>query len=75
MESVPPSGTKGFAMLVLSRRIGETVVIEGDIEVAIVAIHGDRVKLGIKAPPLVRVDRQEIHDLRSDRRCVAVEAV
>jgi carbon storage regulator len=51
-------------MLVLSRRIGETIVIDGDIQVTIVAIQGDRVRLGVAAPPTVRVDRQEIHERR-----------
>lgn len=52
-------------MLVLSRRVGETLIIDGEIEVTVVAVQGDRVRLGIKAPPSVRVDRQEIHDRRS----------
>jgi carbon storage regulator len=51
-------------MLVLSRRVGETLIIDGDIEVTVVAVQGDRVRLGIKAPPAVRVDRQEIHQRR-----------
>ena len=51
-------------MLVLTRRIGERIVIDGDIEVTIVAIKGDRVRVGITAPPTVRVDRQEIHERR-----------
>jgi carbon storage regulator len=51
-------------MLVLSRRVGETLIIDGDIEVVVIAVQGDRVRIGIKAPPSVRVDRQEIHDRR-----------
>ncbi len=51
-------------MLVLSRRVGETVVIEGDICVTVVAVQGNRVRLGITAPAAVRVDRQEVHQHR-----------
>ena len=53
-------------MLVLTRRVDETIVINGDIHVTVVAIRGDQVRLGITAPPSVRVDRQEIHERRND---------
>jgi carbon storage regulator len=49
-------------MLVLTRRIGEQIVIDGVITVAVVAIRGDKPRLGITAPPCVRVDRSEVHD-------------
>src|SRR5262249_40014415 len=53
------------AMLVLSRRPGEEVVIAGTIRMTIIAAKGDRVRLGIVAPPSVRVDRQEVQDRRA----------
>ncbi len=49
-------------MLVLTRRIGETIVIGGNIRVTVVSIQGDRIRLGIGAPPSVPVHRQEVHD-------------
>jgi carbon storage regulator len=49
-------------MLVLSRRVGETVVIEGDIRVTVVSVTGNKVRLGITAPEGVRVDRLEVHN-------------
>jgi carbon storage regulator len=52
-------------MLVLTRRIGEKIVIDGNIEVTVVAIRGDRVRIGINAPDSVRVDREEIHERRA----------
>lgn len=52
-------------MLVLSRRVGETIVINGDIQVTIVAVKGDRIRLGIQAPDYVSVDRQEVHERRT----------
>jgi peptidylprolyl isomerase len=55
-------------MLVLTRRIGEKIVIEGGISVTVVAIRGDKARLGINAPPSVRVDRSEIHERRQTSR-------
>lgn len=49
-------------MLVLTRRPGEQIVIGDGIRVTVVSVGPGRVKIGIEAPPNVRVDRQEIHD-------------
>ncbi|MDI6874891.1 MAG: carbon storage regulator CsrA [Actinomycetota bacterium] len=49
-------------MLVLTRKIMESVVIGDDIEVFILEIKGDRVRLGIKAPREVSVHRREIYE-------------
>jgi carbon storage regulator len=51
-------------MLVLTRRVGEVIVIDNDIKVTVVSVKGDKVRLGITAPDYVRVDRQEIHERR-----------
>jgi carbon storage regulator len=51
-------------MLVLTRRIGEEIVIDGSIRVTVVAVQEGRVRLGVTAPEHVRVDRQEIHERR-----------
>jgi carbon storage regulator len=48
-------------MLVLTRKVGETVVIDGGIEVTITAIDGNRARLGVSAPPDTRIDREEVH--------------
>jgi len=48
-------------MLVLTRRVGEEIVIGDMVRVKIVAIHNDRVKLGITAPQQVTVHREEVH--------------
>lgn len=53
-------------MLILSRRVGEEIVINGNIRVIVTAIVGNRVRLGIIAPPSVQVDRDEIHARRVD---------
>jgi len=47
-------------MLVLTRKAGEKIVIDGNIEVTIVEIQGNRVRLGIKAPDSVRILRFEL---------------
>jgi carbon storage regulator len=46
-------------MLVVTRRIGEEVLIAGNIRVAVVAVEGNQVRLGITAPPPVAVGRRE----------------
>jgi peptidylprolyl isomerase len=51
-------------MLVLTRRIGEQIVIDGVIGVTVVAIQGEKVRLAISAPLSVRVDRSEVHQRR-----------
>ncbi len=53
-------------MLVLTRRIGEEIVIGGNIRVTITAIKGDKVRIGVSAPPDVRVDRAEVHARRQE---------
>jgi carbon storage regulator len=49
-------------MLVLTRRPTESIVIANNIKITVVSVGPGRVKLGIEAPPNVRVDRKEIHD-------------
>jgi carbon storage regulator len=47
-------------MLILTMRLGETIRIGADIEVCIVEIKASQVRIGIKAPRNVPVDREEI---------------
>lgn len=47
-------------MLILTRRMGETLMIGSDISVTIVGLNGNQVKLGINAPKDVPVHREEI---------------
>jgi len=49
-------------MLVLRRHVGESIVIAGNIRVCVVSVRGDKVRIGIDAPPDVQVDRSEVHD-------------
>ena len=49
-------------MLILSRKPGESVVIDGHIRVKVVRVEGEVVKLGIEAPVTVPVHRQEVYE-------------
>ncbi len=49
-------------MLVLSRQRDETIVIGDDIEITIVDIRGEKVRLGINAPAHISVHRKEVYD-------------
>ncbi len=51
-------------MLVLSRKVGEQIAIDGDIRLTVVAIQGKQVRIGIAAPSSVLVDREEIRERR-----------
>ncbi len=49
-------------MLILSRKLGESIVIDGNIRVKIMRVDGDVVKVGIEAPASVPVHRQEVYE-------------
>jgi carbon storage regulator len=53
-------------MLALTRRVGETLVIDDNIRLTVVEVVGQKVRLGITAPPEVSVDRQEVHERRHE---------
>jgi carbon storage regulator len=48
-------------MLVLTRKINESIKIGKDIEITVLAINGEQVKLGIYAPKYVEIHRKEIY--------------
>ncbi len=48
-------------MLALSRKIGESIIIGNDIELTILEVKGDQVKIGINAPKSIPVYRKEIY--------------
>ena len=48
-------------MLILSRKIGEKILITGDITITVVRIEGDKVRLGISAPDHIIVNREELN--------------
>lgn len=48
-------------MLVLTRRIGETIMIDDDISVTVLGVKGNQVRIGVNAPKGVAVHREEIY--------------
>lgn len=50
-------------MLALTRKKGESIIINDDIEVVILSVSGEQVKLGIVAPKEIPVHRKEIYEL------------
>jgi carbon storage regulator len=59
-------------MLVLSRQRDETIMIGDDIEITIVDIRGDKVRLGITAPATIPVHRKEVYDaIQRENRAAA----
>ncbi|WP_432633242.1 carbon storage regulator CsrA [Brachyspira sp.] len=49
-------------MLVLSRKINQSIVIGDNIEIMLVDIRGDQIKLGINAPKTVKIFRKEVYE-------------
>ena len=59
-------------MLVLSRKRGNAIQIGSDIEVTVLSVSNQRVKLGIRAPGEVRIVRGELREVQGDAPVVAV---
>jgi carbon storage regulator len=49
-------------MLILTRKVGETVMIGDNVTVAIIGVKGNQIRIGINAPKDVPVHRKEIHE-------------
>lgn len=59
-------------MLVLSRQKDETIMIGDDVEITVVDIRGDKVRLGITAPPHIPVHRKEVYEaIQRENRAAA----
>ena len=54
-------------MLILTRRVGETLIIDDKIKVTVLGVRGHQVRLGIDAPKDVVVHREEIHTKIQDK--------
>lgn len=54
-------------MLVLSRKKGESIQISNNITVTIIDVHGDKIRIGIKAPREIAVHRSEIAKLIAEK--------
>ena len=62
-------------MLLLTRKLGENIRIGDDVKITIVEVKGNHVKLGIDAPPSVKVHREEIYERiqQENRRAQALQ--
>lgn len=62
-------------MLILSRKKGEAIQIGDGIEIRVVSIQGDQVKIGIDAPKSVEVFRKEIYDqIQAENKQAAISS-
>jgi carbon storage regulator len=61
-------------MLILSRKLNESIMIGDQIEISIVDIKGDQIKLGINAPKNVKVYRKEVYVAIQEENIAAVKA-
>ena len=62
-------------MLVLSRKLNETIRIGDDIRVTLLGIDGDKIKLGIEAPKVMKIYREELLEATKNLNRQAVNAV
>jgi carbon storage regulator len=60
----PGGSTRREAMLVLTRKVGEEIIIDEEIRITIIGIRDNQVRLGITAPREKVVDRREIYERR-----------
>src|SRR5210317_1338257 len=62
IQKIRPVNERTEAMLVLSRKKNESIVINNDIKIVVVEIRGDKVRLGVEAPREVPVHRREVYE-------------
>ena len=61
-------------MLVLTRKLGESIAIDDNIKIVVVQIKGKQVRLGIKAPKETKIHREEVYKAIQDQNTVASQS-
>ena len=61
-------------MLVLTRKLGESIAIDDHIKIVVVQIKGKQVRLGIKAPKETKIHREEVYLAIQDQNVQALES-
>jgi len=61
-------------MLVLTRKLGESIAIDDNIKIVVVQIKGKQVRLGIKAPKETKIHREEVYQSIQDQNTLASQA-
>jgi len=61
-------------MLVLTRKIGESIAIDDDIKIVVVSVKGKQVRLGIEAPRDTKIHREEVYIAIQDANKAAAES-
>ena len=62
-------------MLVLTRKIGETIVIDDDVRITIVQIKGKQVRVGVDAPKDTKIHREEIYQAIQEENRSAMKSM
>ncbi|MFK4304072.1 MULTISPECIES: carbon storage regulator CsrA [unclassified Paenibacillus] len=62
-------------MLVLTRKKGESIVIQNDIVITVLSVEGDNVKIGISAPKDIDIYRKEVFDaIQQNNQCAVMDS-
>lgn len=61
-------------MLVLTRKLGESIAIDDHIKIVVVQIKGKQVRLGIKAPQETKIHREEVYQAIQDQNTEAAQS-
>jgi len=59
---------KGDVMLILTRKVGESLVIGDDVSIIVLGVKGNQVRIGVDAPKSVSVHREEIYNKIQDEK-------
>lgn len=62
-------------MLVLTRKIGETIVIDDDVRITVVQVKGKQVRIGVDAPKETKIHREEIYQAIQDENRAAMKSM